>query len=136
MYWIIPLLLAFLCTLINPYIGLVGILYIGEIVVYWFFDENAEKALGEALGLGSIVGNPRFTEDIEIDAVQLAVLIDRAKAYCAGRVQDSDFAADVCVKAVSYMELVNGRRIVQEISAGLVDFLMDCFSEMHFSENQ
>lgn len=104
-------------------------------------DENAKQALGEALGLGSIVGNPRFTEDIEIDAVQLAVLIDRAKAYCTGRVQDSDFAADVCVKSVSYMELVNGRRIVQEISAGLVDFLMDCycgmyFSESHFSENQ
>ena len=50
MYWIIPLLLAFLCTLINPYIGLVGILYIGEIVVYWFFDENAEKAADFASG--------------------------------------------------------------------------------------
>lgn len=118
--------------------GLEGVELAGAAMLKLYIsnDENAEKALGEALGLGSIVGNPRFTEDIEIDAVQLAVLIDRAKAYCAGRVQDSDFAADVCVKAVSYMELVNGRRIVQEISAGLVDFLMDCFSEMHFSENQ
>lgn len=44
MYWIIPLLLAFLCTLVNPYLGLVGLLYIGEIAVYLFFDGNAEKA--------------------------------------------------------------------------------------------
>lgn len=118
--------------------GLEGVELAGAAMLKLYIsnDENAKKALGEALGLGSIVGNPRFSEDIEIDAAQLAVLIDRAKAYCAGKVQDSDFAADVCVKAVSYMELVNGRRIVQEISAGLVDFLMDCFSEMHFSENQ
>lgn len=99
-------------------------------------DENAKKALGEALGLGSIVGDPRFTEGIEIDAAQLTLLIDRAKAYCAGKVQDSDFAAVVCVKAVSYMELVNGRRIVQEISAGLVNFLMDCYCEIQIYVNK
>ena len=104
-------------------------------------DENAKKALGEALGLDSTVGNGSLAAGIEIDAAQLAVLIDRAKAYCAGKVQDSDFASDVCVKAASYMDQVKGKRIVQEISAGLVDFLIDCycgmdFSENHFSENQ
>ena len=50
MYWIIPLLLAFLCTLVNPYLGLVGLLYIGEIAVYLFFDGNAEKAADFASG--------------------------------------------------------------------------------------
>lgn len=43
MYWIIPLLLAFLCTLVNPYLGLVGLLYIGEIAVYLFFDGKPRK---------------------------------------------------------------------------------------------
>ena len=43
MYWIIPLLLAFLCTLVNPYLGLVGLLYIGEIAVYLFLMEMPRK---------------------------------------------------------------------------------------------
>lgn len=98
-------------------------------------DENAKKALGDTLGLRSTVDNGSLAADIEIDAAQLAVLIDRAKAYCAGKVQDSDFASDVCVKAASYMDQVKGKRIVQEISAGMVDFLMDCHCGMHFSEN-
>lgn len=91
-------------------------------------DENRKKALGKALGLGSIVDNAGFTDDIEIYAAQLAVLINQAKAYCARKVQDSDYTDVVCVKAVSYMDQVNGRRIAQGISAGLVDFLVDCYS--------
>lgn len=50
MYWIIPLILAFLCTLVNPYVGLVGILFVGEIVIYLFFDGNAEKGADFASG--------------------------------------------------------------------------------------
>lgn len=65
-------------------------------------DENRKKALGKALGLGSIVDNAGFTDDIEIYAAQLAVLINQAKAYCARKVQDSDYTDVVCQSSQLY----------------------------------
>ena len=44
MYWIIFLALSFLCTILNPYVGLFGILFIAEFAIYWFLDDNIQKA--------------------------------------------------------------------------------------------
>lgn len=44
MYWMIFLVLALICALLNPYVGLVGLLFIEEIMVYLFLDENIQKA--------------------------------------------------------------------------------------------
>ena len=44
MYWLIFLILSFLCTILNPYVGLFGLLFILEFEVFWFLDENIQRA--------------------------------------------------------------------------------------------
>lgn len=44
MYWLIFLILSFLCAILNPYVGLFGILFLAEFEAFWFFDENIQRA--------------------------------------------------------------------------------------------
>lgn len=50
MYWLIFLMLSCLCTVLNPYVGLFGLLFIVEIEVFWFLDENIRRASEFAAG--------------------------------------------------------------------------------------
>ena len=74
-------------------------------IVKFYINEAGAKA-----ELKNIMGS-------EVDGAELADLIDKAAAYCAERTKGSD--------AEALMQKVGGRKIVQNISVEMLEFLTD-----------
>ena len=86
--------------------GLVGCeLAAAAMVKYYINEVDVQMDLKKIMG------------DSVVDGDGLAALIDRAVEYCVERAQRSDAAELMCK--------VRGRRVVQEISVGMLEYLMD-----------